>query len=419
MKSRTENRILNALLISLLSMLIPMLLATRVFGTSSYLSLLYMIGYVVHIISVFYVFSGSPVWISKNAVVMLMLYLVIQFFPLINDIVKGIPINYYDPINSIVKVINFILFYVLMENIKIDKDTLLWFMRCIVFLSVVACVYSIIFEFDDILSIRTITNTNVLKIRSFFSNRNQYSAFLVIAFISNLYSYQLQKTKSSVFIFVLQVFCILTTFSRAALFSALIIICLMLLQMRNAKKKVITLSVIFIIGIGVLFTTGVFDYFVENYIRWGQSADSGRFVLWKHAWEIAKNNFFSGVGFYTGVDIAVSNGMGLTQFHNMFFDLLVGGGVLEVLFIIGLLLNIYVHCLKKCMNKQLLSVYRASFVAFIFYACFESLSILALSYSDNMYSIFYISLPLLLSNIKHEESNKCVLLFNQTNSNDV
>lgn len=178
----------------------------------------------------------------------------------------------------------------------------------------------------------------------------------------------------------------------------------MVLQMKNDKKKMTVIFATFIIGIGILFTMGVFDYFIRNYIRWEQSGDSGRFNLWRYAWDIAKNNFFTGVGFYTGVDIAVSRGMKLTQFHNMFFDLLVDGGVFEVLFIIGLFYSIYKRCSRRCVNRQLLAVYRASFVAFVFYACFESISILALAYSDTMYSIFYVSLPLLISNIKQEDN---------------
>lgn len=399
MRTRSENRVSNALLVSLLSMLIPMILASRVFS-SSYLSIFYMIGYTVQFVSIFYVFSKSTIQINRNSVILLICYLICLCLPLINDVIQGIPINYFDPINSLIKIVNFFIFFTLMENTKIEEKSLLNFMRCIVFLSVVACLYSIIFEFNDILSIRYVTNTNALKIRSFFSNRNQYSAFLIVALTSNLYSYQLKRTKVGILVFVLQLFCILTTFSRAALFSAIIIICLMFLQLKKSSKKIIIMAVILIVGIGILFTTGVFGYFLKNYVRWEQSADSGRFNLWKYAWDVAKINLFTGVGFYTGVDIAIANGMGLTQFHNMFVDILVDGGIFELSFFLGIMLLVYKRCVKNCTNQSLMSVYRASLVAFIFHACVESLSVFALSYSDTMYSIFFISLPLLMANIK-------------------
>lgn len=415
MRSRSENRILNVMLIAFLSMLVPMILATRVFQSTSYLALLYMIGYTIQIVSMILVFLASPIKVNRNSLWMLVAYVIILILPLINDLIQGISINYYDPINSLIKVINFVFFYILMEKTEINSDGLFRFMCFFVILSVVACVYSIVFEFNEILSIRNISNTNSLKISSFFSNRNQYGIFLVMGLIANLYSYQLKKQKISIYVFVLQIACILSTFSRAALFSAIIIIGMMVLQTNSLKRNIIIISILGTVGIIVLFTTGIGDYFIKNYIRLEQSGDSGRFSLWMYAWDIAKINLITGVGFYTGVDLAISNGMGLTQFHNMFFDLLVDGGILEVLFVVALFCTIYRHCARKCANKRILSVYRASLVAFIFYSCFESASVLALSYADTMFDIFYISLPLLLANMGQDNSNQVAELPNSGN----
>lgn len=33
--------------------------------------------------------------------------------------------------------------------------------------------------------------------------------------------------------------------------------------------------------------------------------DSGRVRIWGYAWDIAKDHFITGVGFYTGVDLAM------------------------------------------------------------------------------------------------------------------
>ena len=402
MRSKKGNQVASALLVSLLSMLIPMILATRVLKSALHLSLLYMVGYTILIVSILVSCDRESIQIDRNSISALILYVIVLILPLVNDIVQGVTINFYDPINSLIKIVNFFIFYMLIENIEVNKEAVYRFVRAVVILSVIACLFSIFFEFDEILSIRYVSNTNTLRIRSFFSNRNQYAAFLVIGLIANLYSYQLKKQKRNILIFILQILCILSTFSRAALFSSIIIIALMVLQMRDTKKKIALLLLALIIGVGFVFTTGVFDYFIKNYIRWSQGVDSGRFILWKYAWDTAKINLFTGVGFYTGVDIAISNGMGLDQFHNMFFDLLVDGGIFEVFFIIGMFYSVYRRCSQKCVDMRLLAVYRASFAAFIFHACFESLSVFALSYSDTMYSIFFVSLPLLLSKVKGE-----------------
>lgn len=404
MKVRHENRALLVLPISLLCMMLPMVLATRVFHTVP-LALLYMVGYIISIISVLVIFARRLIRIKKKSVLLLALYCIILILPLINDMIQDVAINYYDPLNVVIKLVNFFVFFLLMKEIRISKCELRRFMQFIVGLSIFACFYSLIFEYKEILSIRHTINTNTLAIRSFFSNRNQYSAFLVVGLTATLYAYQLNK-KNYYFVFLgIQLFCILTTFSRAALFSTIVIVGLMILQARNTKKKFFLCLLIAIAAGGVILTTGVFDYFVKNYIRWEQSGDSGRFTLWQYAWNVASINFFTGVGFYSGVDMAIEQGMWLTQFHNMFFDLLVDGGVFEVLFIIFLFCVVYKRCDRRNIDRGLLSVYRASFAAFLFYSCFESVGVLGFSYSDTLYSIFFISLPVLLSNTYQENAD--------------
>lgn len=386
-----------ALAVALFSMLAPMIIATRLLHSTSYLVPFYAIGFIIQFVALTLVML--PFVLNKKFLPLFVLYFFILLLPIINDLISGIYINYFDPINSAIKLINFFMFFAIMQSVKINELEFARFMKIIVIFSIIACIYSLIFEYRDILSIRSVINTNTLNVRSFFSNRNQYSAFLIVAFTANNYLNQIEKHRFRMIIFALQIFCILTTFSRSAFFCMVIISLFMLLQNKNAKTKTILLILIFVIGLGVAFTTGVFDYMLSNYVRWNESADSGRFTLWKYAWDIAKDNLITGVGFYTGVDIAMSNGMELTQFHNMFFDLLVDGGILEVVFIVSILHYVYKRCRLNCQNKRLSMVYVASLIAFLFHACFESLSIFALSYSDTLYTIFYISVPILLSNM--------------------
>ena len=77
-----------------------------------------------------------------------------------------------------------------------------------------------------------------------------------------------------------------------------------------------------------------------------------------------------------------------------------------MLFILIVMVTVYLQCAKKCRNKKLVGVYRASLLAFAVHACVESLSLFALSYSDTMYTIFYVALPILLVNLKDKEEEK-------------
>ncbi len=404
MRNRFEQKYAWALLLALFGMMAPMIIATRVFGSMSYLAVLYMVGFAVQVLAMFYDMRLHSFWTSGNALITMGIYALLLVLPILNNLIKGISINIYDPLNSIIKLVNFYLFYLAMQRISLQEKTIYRFMRVVVAISVLICLYSLVFEFREILSIPSTKNTNVLKISSIFSNRNQYSAFLVIAFVANLYCHQLRRSKLGWIAFALQLFGILTSFSRAALLSILIIVALMFLQGKLTQRKVILLLFAAAAGVALLLFTNIFNYILANYVRLENSADSGRFDLWRRAWDVAKDHLFTGVGFYTGVDIAIANGMELTQFHNMFCDLLVDGGVFEVLFILIVMFAVYRRCVKNCKNRRLVAVYRASFFAFAVHACVESLSLFALSYSDTMYTIFYVALPILLSNLKEKEA---------------
>ena len=396
-----SKRIARLLVIDIFSMLIPMILVTSILDSSIYLAILYALGFFVQFVTVLWWISTEERRISytKNNIILLSLYFIVLFLPIAYDIVKGISINYFDPINSIIKLVYFVLFYVIFQKVEVNRRVLTNFCKAIIVFSAFLCMFSFIFEFEEILSIPNTRNSNVLKISSIFSNRNQYASFLVIAFVANLYYYQIQKKPLCIIVFVMQSIGILTTFSRAAFFSIFIIIGLMFVQKANLKKKVFITFVLLIGIIIVGITTDIFSYIAKNYIRLDTSGDSGRFELWKYAWDIAKENFFLGIGFYTGADLAMERGMEIYQFHNMFFDLLVGGGILELAFVLVTLYSVYRMCVRKCPDKNLVYIYRASFASFIFHACFESLSIFALSYADVLYTVFYISIPILLSNM--------------------
>lgn len=405
MNMRIDKKISTALAVSIFSMLISMILATRIIKSNAFLTIFYAISFLIQFLYIIYVINNKGIKLHKNSLYLIIVFFIILMLPMVNCLIFDIKINFFDPINSIIKIINFFTFFCIIQCITIDEQEIARFMKIIVYCSIIACIFSLLTETNDILSIGAITNTNSLGIRSFFSNRNQYSSFLVIAFIANIYLNRINKQKYCLFTFILQVLCILTTFSRSAFFSIFIItILIVLFETKLTKRKVVLLFLFFIIIIAIMLSTGVFEYIEKNYIRWEVSGDSGRFTLWNYAWNIAKYNILTGVGFYTGVDIAMSFGMGLTQFHSMFFDFLVDGGLFEIGFIIFVIYYVCKSCLKKCSNKRLSRIYVASLCGFFFHACFESLSIFALSYSDMLYTIFFISIPILLSNIKKKNS---------------
>lgn len=397
---RDGDILINALIFSLLAMLIPMVLATRLLNNVTYLAPLYAVCYIVQFGVLLITYIRIRVVASNSSLVTALIYGFLLAFPLINDLVSGYPSNYFDGFNAMVKIVNFLMLYAFMKNVSICKKSLIKFMRFIVILSVVACLFTLLFEWSTILSIRGASNTNAIDIISLFSNRNQFSAFLVVAVVANIYlCVGEKKRKGNYIVFALQLFCVLVTFSRSALFAIIALFVILLLQSRDKRKKIVTFIACVFLILAIFMNTGLIDYISRNYVRLA-NFDTGRIEIWKYGWDIIKNNIFTGVGFYTGVDMARSSGMDHSQFHSIYVDLLVDGGIFELVFILCIIYSVYNRCVKNCKERKYVQIYRASLFAFLLQACVESFSIFALSYSDTLYTLFYISVPLLLANMR-------------------
>lgn len=397
-----SDKLIKAFIFSLLIMLAPMVIATRILNNVTDLVPLYAFSYILQSGVLFIILIRMRVMVSKNSLIVTLIYSFILILPFINNLISGNAFNYFDGFNAVIKVVNFFMLYALIKNVHLNEESLMKFMRFLVGLSVVACIFTLIFEWNTILSIKTISNTNAIVVRSFFSNRNQFSAFLVVAIVANFYlSVREKKRTKNYFIFILQIACMLVTFSRSALFSIIMVIAMLLIQSRDRRKKSGVILACLFLALSIFVNTGLVDYISNNYIRLS-NFDSGRFELWRYAGDIIKANFLTGVGFYTGVDMAMNSGMGLSQFHNMYADILVDGGIFELGFILCLVYSIHKQCAEKCKEKKYIYIYRASLLAFLIQACTESLSIFALSYSDTLYTLFYISIPLLLTNMNVE-----------------
>jgi len=377
-----------------------MIIAMHVLNNTAYLAPLYAVAFVAQFIVLFFALSRNKATILKSSSGLIAIYAVILLIPLGRNLIVGIQTNIYDYFSLVIKCVNFTMYYLLMQNICIKRESVSRFMRIIVVISIIACVYSLIADRRIILSIGSVSNTYAVNVRGFFANRNQFSSFLLTALLANCYLYiDAGSRKLNILAFTLQILCIAITFSRGALFSIIIVFGLLFLQTRKGYKKILFAIFAVLLCFVVAMGSGLLDFITKNYVRISD-LDSGRVTLWKYAWGIAKDNYFAGVGFYTGADIAMADGMLNTQFHSMYMDLLVGGGVFELCFVMATLFSVYKKCVRKCSDKRYVLVFRAAFLVFLLRAGIESLSVFSLGYADTLYSIFYISMPILIANMR-------------------
>lgn len=404
-RQKINSRIHRALYISVISMLSAVVISIQGFDSMGMLMVLYAIAYVIQLIFMIYALMEEPLVISKTSIILLVAYTISLMIPFVRNSIVGITTDIYDYFNFIIKGVNFFVFYILIENIIVSEKQIEKFMKVIVYISIISVIYSIIFDWNDILAIRTTSNVNALNIHSFFANRNQYSGFLVCAIIANVYLMRKGYTKRNIIVVFFQIFGVLATYSRGALLSVVIFFIVIYLSSTKKKRKIITFMCILILCISIMLSTGVASYFLGNYVRI-DDLDSGRFDLWEIAFSISKENDFLGIGFYTGANIAMERGMTLTQFHSMYMDTLVDGGILGVVLLMMIIISVYFKCRKGSRDKKYFNIYRASLISFLIYAATESMSLFALSYGDTLYTILYISIPLLIKNMYIEGKGK-------------
>ena len=136
-----------------------------------------------------------------------------------------------------------------------------------------------------------------------------------------------------------------------------------------------------------------------------ESGYSGRIGIWQMGIDVANINLISGVGYFTGLEIAQFKGFVFDQFHSIYIDSLVSGGFLELTMLVFLLVFMLVKVMSSNLDRNLKSIYISSLIGVMFLGVFESVSFFSIGFVDSLYTIFFISLPLLLINSKIENKN--------------
>lgn len=389
-------------------MLVAVLTSVVILRNKELLIYFYSVAFIIQIIILSLTIFRDKILIDKNSLVLICLYFCIMAAPCICNFILGITSNYYDYFNVLFKVFYFFVFFCVFKKVRISDIQLKSFMKYIVIIGVISCLYNFIFCFDEIAKIITATSSYQVNVKSFFTNRNDFGGFLSLSMIATFFYYGDTYTKKeSVFrmgILVLFAFNIFITFSRGAIFSSLIIVSYMIYEKYKNKPKIIIIIALLIIMIIYILSNNSVTHFLEALVIRSDNFDSNRFTLWRYGLNIININPFFGVGYYTGVEIAIANNFPNTQFHNFFIDNTVGTGIIGTTFVFGIVLFCLVRCLNRCGFHYYKRIYFIAFITLLAKMLIESVSFFSLGYSDNVTSIFYVALPLLLSNMETEPS---------------
>lgn len=396
-KSYLECNNLKALFISIIIMLLPFFVSFTLLKTTAYLLPLVAFAYIIQTI----IISGTYLidQVYHKVIIFTIMLMVIQLITVYSNSLTGINTNYNDYINLTAKTVNFFLLFGIMLNKKTTKEKIIRFMDYMIVFGIIACLYNIAVNWNSILNLTNITSSYQVNIKSFFPNRNQFGMFLFITIVANNYRTLVSKKNLTYYMVTfLLIVNLIMTMSRGAILALLIFYIILYIQNIKSIRTPISFIILLFTFMMVIFTNSQLkDFIVRNVVR-ADTGVAGRLDVWKMGIDVySKSNLFSGVGFHTGIDIAKAAGFEFDQFHNFFIDILVSGGFIELLFIVTTIFYVYRRVMMKCWDKSYKRIYKASMYAIFALGLVESVSFFSIGFVDTIYTIFFITIPILAS----------------------
>lgn len=360
----------------------------------------------------YYFFRVNGFKLEKKLLVFPAVFMLSQTATIIASLLSGLEVNYLDAVNIFARFSTTLLLLVIPARFVISEKGLERFMKAILAFGVVASVNNIIINFKNMIAIFGNANPYSYNFTSFYLNRNHFAEFLVFALISNVFLLGRKKTPLrwvSLGLILVNMAATLsrTTFATAGIF---VMVCAGVYLKKNIKdfsrerllrKKVVIPVGILIAGVAAVFvfSPDTRDFILYKIIRLN-AGTSGRSELWAVGiGALSVVGWILGVGYFTGTDFITKSGYDLTEFHNFYIEALVGGGIVEIILLIGVFAFVFKSIMRIYRNDRLAgTVYFASYAAFGFFAMFESISFFSVGYVGTLFTVFLITVPVLYSN---------------------
>lgn len=389
-KDDSNAKYTGALLSAFILMAIPQILS----GYASLKIALYILCYILSIVIMVLALSKCRIHTDKAKIWIVLLYIVINILPFLRNTITGMDTSINDIIDLPIKITSMILFFLLTPTNMNDEHLRKFYKGVSVFI-LIASIYNIFLNANEILRIFNIRNSYLLNFSSFFPNRNTFAMYLVCGVYSTLQLIdgEIDKRHKRKWLLVLVFLLanIVLTMSRTSMLTSIIILlpaCLSFLK----KKKANTIILLPLLAIMLLAIIGnhQINNTVERLFIRSEAGTSGRSELWLRGIQQSRRyGVITGAGYYTALDDGKAS-----QYHSMYVDTLVDTGLLGILAKSIILVYIY-RCPKKTKKpKRLPRKYITFMLSILFMGLFESVNFFALGSSEMVFTIMCISIPL-------------------------
>lgn len=286
---------------------------------------------------------------------------------------------------------------------RIGKSEIDKFLVILLALTTASSVYNIIINFQDIVSIASITGSYQVDFKGFFYNRNVFGYMMAAGIACGLYLWTQQRKMIYLIAIAILAVSLFAAMSRGGiLFIGIFSLVFFLSQ---AKSKILGV----LAGLVILIPLLIFSSnqaFIQNNIIRSDNADTGRSGLR----EIGMRQFLQGNMIFGNGQKAITDleeRRGNSSYHNLYIEALATQGLIG-LAVVFLGIGYAYNRIKKVKQyyKSLGSFFIAFLVAYVVYIFIEALPLFYATPNSILTTYIIILLPMLISNSLLNPSNK-------------
>lgn len=306
-----------------------------------------------------------------------------------------------DLMGAVAGTVGIVVYAGLVQAMRPDEADLRKFLTGFLWLTLAAIIVNSVLHAQDIPQLLNASSSYQFELSSFFANRNQFGYFLFLSIVAHALCLAGRRPRlHNVGLFGLQIVSLLLTMSRGSIAATIIFaVVFALLQLRTRARYFIA-TVMAAATAGTIMLLTDIGSTVRDLVLRPSAALAGRDVVWGIGLDIwREHGILLGSGGFRGVTLAQEHGMQFSEFHSFLIETLVSGGLAELLFLFAVLALVWTRVVKSSLDSRRRHVLFASAVGVAGLSCVESVSLFTIGLVGTIFTIFFISLPLLCAEL--------------------
>lgn len=226
----------------------------------------------------------------------------------------------------------------------------------------------------------------------FFYSKNIYGAFVGLTLCADVYLYQESKSIKRAIICAFKYFCVIISFSRAALLQVSVAIFLFFwFSRKRSKREWVILILAVLVTVVVIYRSPDLQRILFDQVLRLDTGDAGRARLRQNALEVVDLGTFKS---FLGIGYAGINFFNV-DIDNTYYYTFFAGGIVKIVFFLCVSIISLISILKLRKNDRLISdICLAVWCSYFIFAYYESVAILEIGLLNFCYMIYMFLIPM-------------------------